>query len=244
MDIQINAMTVYICDDNWEQMNTLRQSLEGISEGIAVEAFDSPTALLTRLEELQNQGKNMPELLLLDIQMPEEDGIQIGKKIRELAPELCLVFVTAHAEYAVQGYEARAFRYLLKPVTEEDLQKLFGEMKAEANKMKKILVRTRQGERQLLLREIFYISAEDKYSVIYTREGHFISDTSLTDYEVRLADWGFFRIHRKYLLNLYVQKGMERGKILLTNGEELPISKRRLKAYQDYLFQCMKENLI
>lgn len=244
MDIQINAMTVYICDDNWEQMNILRQSLEGISEGIAVEAFDSPNALLIRLEELQNQGKNMPELLFLDIQMPEEDGIQIGKKVRELAPELCLVFVTAHAEYAVQGYEARAFRYLLKPVTEGDLQKLFGEMKAEANKMKKILVRTPQGERQLLLREIFYISAEDKYSVIYTREGHFISDTSLTDYEVRLADLGFFRIHRKYLLNLHVQKGIERGKILLTNGEQLPISKRRLKAYQDYLFQCMKENLI
>lgn len=244
MNIQTNAITVYVCDDNWEQMNTLRQTLEGLSNRIAIEAFISSSDLLLRLEELQNQQAAMPELLLLDIEMPETDGIQIGKKIRELAPEICLVFVTAYAEYAVQGYEARAFRYLLKPVTEADLQKLFGEMKAEADKMKKVLVKTRQGERQLFLREILYISAEDKYSVVYTRDGHYISDTSLTDYEMRLAEWGFFRIHRKYLLNLHYQKGIERGKILLTNGNQLPISKRRLKAYQDYLFQCMKENLL
>lgn len=244
MDIQTNAMTVYICDDNWEQMNTLRQTLEGISDRIVIEAFVSSSDLLLRLEELQIQGESMPELLFLDIEMPGEDGIQIGKKIRELVPELCLVFVTAYADYAVQGYEARAFRYLLKPVTEADLQKLFSEMKAEANKMKKIMVKTRQGERPVLLREIIYISAEDKYSVVYTRDGHYISDTTLTDYEMRLEEWGFFRIHRKYLLNLYFQKGMERGKILLTNGEQLPISKRKLKAYQDYLFRCMKENLL
>lgn len=244
MDTQTNAITVYICDDNWEQMNTLRQTLERVSDRITIEAFVSSSDLLIRLEELQSQGEPMPELLLLDIEMPETDGIQIGKKIRELAPEICLVFVTAYAEYAVQGYEARAFRYLLKPVTETDLQKLFGEMKAEANKLKRILVKTRQGERHLLLQEIIYISAEDKYSVVYTRDGHYISDTSLADYETRLAEWGFFRIHRKYLLNLHFQKGIEQGKILLTNKEQLPISKRRLKAYQDYLFRCMKEHLI
>lgn len=244
MDIQTIAMTVYICDDNPEQVNMLRQTLEEMSPQIVIQTFLSSTDLLLRLEELQNQGAAMPELLILDIEMPEENGIRLGKKIRELAPELCLVFATAYAEYAVQGYEARAFRYLLKPVTKEDLQKLFSEMKAEADKMKKILVKTRQGERQLLLREILYISAEDKYSVVYTRDGHYISDISLADYEVRLAELGFFRIHRKYLLNLHFQKGMERGKILLTNGKQLPISKRRLKAYQDYLFQCMKENLL
>lgn len=244
MDILTDEMTVYICDDNQEHMNTLHQKLERISRRIAIEEFISSSDLLIHLEELQNQGKDMPGLILLDIKMPEENGIQIGKKIRELAPELCLVFVTAYAEYAVQGYEARAFRYLLKPVTKTDLQKLFDEMKAEAKKMKKILLRTRQGERQLLLREIMYISAEDKYSVVYTKDEHYISDTSLTDYELRLAEWGFFRIHRKYLLNLHFQKGMERGKVLLANGQQLPVSKQRLKAYQDHLFRCMKENLL
>lgn len=244
MDIAAKGMSVYLCDDNREHMNTLRKKLERISDRLVIEEFLSSAGLLIRLEELQNEEKPVKGLLLLDIKMPEENGILIGKKIRELAPELCLVFVTAYAEYAVQGYEARAFRYLLKPVTEEDLQKLFGEMRAEANKMKKILLKTRQGERQILLQEIMYISAEDKYSVVYTRDGHYISDTSLTDYERRLSEWGFFRIHRKYLLNLHFQKGMEQGKILLADGEQLPVSRQRLKAYQDYLFQCMKGNLL
>lgn len=244
MDIQTNEMTVYICDDNREQLLTLRQMLEGISRQITVEEFVSPKDLMGRLEELQDQESPMPELLFLDIEMPEEDGIRVGKRIREIAPKLFLVFVTAYAEYALQGYEARAFRYLLKPVTEETLRKLLKEIRAEEQKMKKILVRTRQGELQLLLREIVYISAEDKYSVIYTRDRHYISDVSLTDYEMRLNRWGFFRIHRKYLLNLYYQKGMERRNILLTNGEQLPVSKRRRKDYQAYLFRCMKEDLL
>lgn len=68
--------------------------------------------------------------------MPEENGIQTGKKIKEMFPEICLVFVTAYAEYAIQGYEAKAFRYLLKPVTEEAVRKLFGEIKAECDKTK------------------------------------------------------------------------------------------------------------
>ena len=59
MDIQTNAMTVYICDDNWEQMNTLRQTLEGISDRIVIEAFVSSSDLLLRIEELQIRGENM-----------------------------------------------------------------------------------------------------------------------------------------------------------------------------------------
>lgn len=106
------------------------------------------------------------------------------------------------------------------------------------------MVKTRQGERQLPLRNIKYISAEDKYTVIYTKTEHYISDASLTEYEMRLDNMGFFRIHRKYLLNLYHQKGIEGGKVLLSDGKMLPVSKSRLKAYRKYLFRCMKENLL
>lgn len=246
MDIRTNPISVYICDDNQEQIDELCNTLELISKDIAMETrvFALPQDLITELEIMQVKKEKMPEVLFLDIELQEENGIQIGKKVKELTPDICLVFVTAYAEYAVKGYEAKAFRYLLKPVTEEDLLKLFGEMKIEANKMKKLPVKTRSGELQLLLRDIVYISAEDKYSVIYTSAGHYISDVSLADYEMRLANQTFFRIHRKYLLNLYYQKGIENGKILLTNGKSLPISKRRLKPYRSRLFQCMKENLL
>lgn len=241
-----DPMTVYICDDNKEHMKDLQDTLQSMSKDslIKMKLFTSSTELMSQLESMQRKKEKMPELLLLDIELPEENGIHIGKKIKEMSPEICLVFVTAYVEYAVQGYEANAFRYLLKPVTKEALEKLFGDIKVQSDKKKKLLVKTRQGELQIFLQDILYISAEDKYTVIYTREGHYISDASLTDYEKRLENKGFFRIHRKYLLNLYHQKGLEGGKVLLTDGQTLPVSKQRLKSYRDYLFRCMKENLL
>lgn len=60
----------------------------------------------------------------MDIRLPESDGITLGKKIKELCPDTYLVLVTAYAEYAIKGYEAATFRYLLKPVRTNELRKL------------------------------------------------------------------------------------------------------------------------
>ena len=108
MDILTDAMTVYICDDNREHMNTLHQKLESFSRRIAIEEFVSSSDLLMNLEELQNQGKDMPKLILLDIKMPEENGIQIGKKIRELAPELLPHIPALHIPHMQSRIQDRA----------------------------------------------------------------------------------------------------------------------------------------
>lgn len=245
MDTNENSIMVYICDDNQEEMEELRNTLSALSEDISneIKLFQSSEEMMTQLELIQEKKEKVPELLLLDIEMPKENGIQIGKKIKEMMPGICLVFVTAYVEYAIQGYEANAFRYLLKPISEETLRRLFSEMKIESDK-NKLSIKTRKGEEKVLLRDVLYISAEDKYTVIYTKEEHYVSNICLTEYEAQLERKGFFRIHRKYLLNLYHQKGIENGHILLTDGKTLPISKKRRKPYQDYLFQCMKEKLL
>lgn len=89
-----------------------------------------------------------------------------------------------------------------------------------------------------------YISAEDKYTVLYTRKHHYIERISLNEYEKLLASYGFYRTHRKYIMNLQYHKGMGEGKVYLADDSSIPISRRREKGYHKALLQQLEKELI
>lgn len=96
----------------------------------------------------------------------------------------------------------------------------------------------------MLLSEIIYLSSEDKYSILYTQDNHYIDRTSLNDYETLLGVYGFCRIHRKHIVNLSYHKSMGKGKIVLTDDTVLPVSRRREAAYRAALLQHLEEELL
>lgn len=244
-DLQ-QQLTIYICEDIKEHSEKMSKicSLLAKEYPLNVTVFQSARQLLRHLENLQKENTAFPNLILLDIELPEMDGITLGKQIKEMNADVFLVFVTSYIEYAVKGYEANAFRYLLKPLSLEVMRNLLIDIQAEYQKKKKLTVKTRDGEIILPLQELLYISAEDKYTVLYTKTKHYISDHSLKKYEEQLKEYGFFRIHRKYLANLYHHKRIEAGKVVLTQGYILPISKKRMPEYQKQLFHFLGEDLI
>lgn len=94
------------------------------------------------------------------------------------------------------------------------------------------------------IQDILYISAEDKYAIVYTKKGHFISDMSLNKYEDKLGSYGFYRIHRKCLVNIFHHQGISGNKVQISNGTLLPISKSRIAAYQTSIYTYMRDDLI
>lgn len=238
--------TIYICEDIREHSEKMLEicSLLGKEYSLNITVFQSAKELLQCLYKLQQENAEFPDLILLDIELPEMDGITLGKQIREMNTDVFLVFITSYIEYAVKGYEADAFRYLLKPLSEEVMRNLLIDIQKEYSKKKKIPIKTIDGEILLPLQELVYISAEDKCTVLYTKSQHYISDYSLKRYEEQLREYGFFRIHRKYLVNLYHHKGIQTGKIILSPGYSLPITKKRMPEYRRQLFHFLGENLI
>lgn len=238
--------TIYICEDRKEHSNQISEVCASISENYphTLQVFSSAEAVLEKLEKLQENNEKVPDLVLLDIELGQMDGITLGKKIKQMYPEIFLVFVTAYIEYAVKGYEANAFRYLLKPLTEDMMRNLFQDILAENKKKKKITVKTTNGEMVVNLQDLLYISAEDKYTILHTKMQHFVSDCSLKHYEEQLIAQGFFRIHRKYLVNMYHHKGIQDGKVVLTQDCKLPISRKRMAEYQKQLFLYLGEDII
>ncbi len=241
-----NPLKIYLCDDQKEHMKQIYNCFADVSNEVPIQItpFLSPVSLLAQLKNESNENAAMPELVLLDIKMSEMDGISLGKEIKQAFPDICLTFITAYEEYAIKGYEANAFRYLLKPITKEHILKLLTDLNNERNKKKKIVIKTREGECFLPVQDIIHISAEDKYTVIYTEHQHYISDCSLKEYEGQLTPYGFFRIHRKHLINMYHHKIINGNNIVLSSGISLPISKRKITAYRSRLFSCLKEDLI
>lgn len=242
----VDQLHILICDDEEAHIRQLQQLLEQLSEEVSlrITADRYPEKLLQQLEERVRCGEALPDVIFLDIRMPEVDGIAFGKALRNLAPEVYVVFTTAYKEYAVEGYEVQAFRYLLKPLTKETAQKVLKEIRKDMGRQKRLVIKHAEEERILSLSEIIYLSAEDKYTVLYTTDGYYVDRTSLTDYEALLAPYGFYRIHRKYIVNFRHHKSMGKGCVTLSQGVRLPVSRRREAAYYTELFNGLGKELI
>lgn len=239
-----NEYHIHICDDIQQHALELKENILKCRD-----AFPSSVTMSFSSEELLSYlqrapGENIPDIIFMDIQMPENDGITLGKIIKELCPDTYLVFTTAYAEYAIKGYEAAAFRYLLKPVSTDTLDELFKDIKADEYKIKKIFIKGRKNSAYVSLQDILYICAEDKYAIVYTKRGHFISDMSLNKYEEHLKDYGFYRIHRKCLINIFHHQGIIGNRVEMSDGTLLPISKSKTSAYKAYVFTMMHKNLV
>jgi two-component system response regulator AlgR len=146
-----------------------------------------------------------PDLILLDIAMPGESGLQLATRIQSLDKPPMVVFCTAYDEHALKAFEAHAIDYLLKPIRRERLL----ESVERATRMKQIVqtdahkqfVTTSVGGvlRRIALAEIYYIHAEEKYTVVHHRGGEHILDQTLKDLEQNFPE-EFMRIHRNCLV--------------------------------------------
>lgn len=242
----VTVMHIAVCDDEELCIEELKQIFEKVKIAVTlrVEYYTTAEALLAELSARHKNKEALLDVIFCDVRMPGTDGITFGKKIRELSRNIFLILFTAFPEYAIQGYEAHAFRYLLKPVAVPDIERVLCAILQEKSKCKKLFVRTAEGEYVRELSEFTYLSSEDKYTILYTKEAHYVDRMSLNDYEQLLEPYGFCRIHRKYLVNLAQHKNMTRGKVFLLDGTELPISRRKETVYRDRLVQMLGEELL
>lgn len=236
---------VIICDDNSEQLEQMkivcRETLHMADADVLV--YSSGTDMYEDIRTGKFTENGIRTVVFLDIEMPGIDGVELGCQIHECMPGWVIVFITAHPEYAIKGYEARAFRYLLKPLTSEAVQGVMDDIHREYSGIHRMLLSLPGMEEPVRLDDIVYISAEDKYTMIYTRVGRITDRTSLAELEEMLREYGFFRIHRKYIVNMRYHREISKGRLILSGGEELPISRRRESVYREILMKKMEKDL-
>lgn len=221
-----------VVDDEAPARSELRFLLEEAG-GIEVvgEASNAPEAL--------QLIKAIPyDVVFLDIDMPALSGMRLAEVLGTLDRQPAIIFVTAHSEHAVKAFEVAAADYLVKPVEVERLRTAIDRLRpSEETPARVERIPVEKGGRKLLLQvdDIYYVMAKDDYSYIYTAEERYLSTVSLAQLESRLESRGFFRVHRRFVVNLAQVKEivpMYGGTMLLTlkdkAGTQVPASRRRV----------------
>lgn len=172
-------------------------------------------------------------IIFLDVNMEEIDGIETAREIRKITKDVYIVFVTAFITYAPEGYKVDAVRYLLKD--DESLEKAVNEcldtilqkMVLEENKM---IFEFKEGKRKICLENIVYIES-NLHKLVFHMVGknatNYTIYTKLDNVDELLRDKGFCRIHKSYLVNLKYIESVERYRAVLSDGQSLAISKAR-----------------
>lgn len=194
-------------------------------------------------DALRGINEHPVDLLFLDIQMPEVNGMELSQMLPESTR---VVFTTAFDQYAVDGFRVGAIDYLLKPISYAHFLEacnralqwftLLREQQAQQSPPESIFVKSEYKQVQILLDSILYVEGLKDYVKIYTddRQRPVLTLMSMKSLEEQLPSARFMRVHRSYIVNLAKIREVERGRIVF--GDVLiPVGDSYKAAFQEWM---------
>lgn len=225
------AMKIAVCDD---EVQTLQQ-IEAYLNQIMIESgCNFETYYFSSGKELLQDMPRDVSLLLLDIRMKDINGLQAARKLREEGCKFYLFFITSNTQYALEGYEVQAYAFLRKPVGYSCLKKNFLDVceRLYGEQSYRFEVKTDESSEIVDSGEIIYIEVYGHTSILVLEQGRKISTKiSLDQLEAKLCRRGFFRCHKSYLINLNKVQSIRRASALVSNGDEITISRKKKDAF-------------
>ncbi|WP_338961400.1 LytTR family DNA-binding domain-containing protein [Fusobacterium nucleatum] len=194
-----------IVEDELPAREELKYFLNEEKEIKLIAEFDNPLDTLTFLKN------STTDVIFLDINMPDMNGISLGKIISKMCPDMKIIFITAYKDYAVDAFEIKAFDYLLKPYSESRIKSLLKSLvniKSEVttsirnNNLKKITVNIGERLYVISLNDIDYIEASEKETLIFSNQKKYVSKIKISKWEEMLKGNNFYRCHRSFIINL------------------------------------------
>ena len=208
------ALRVLIVDDELLARSRLKSLLADCTAPGAIVVGEA----INVAQAMQCVTHQTVDVVLADIHMPGGDGLDLAQSLRSLPRPPAVVFVTAHAEHALQAFELEAMDYLTKPVRLERLQASLQKVERlikvnkghEADSSEDVLVIQERGRiERLPISEVLYLKAELKYITVRTASHTYILEGSLNDLESRYAS-RFLRVHRNALVARQAVRSLER----------------------------------
>ena len=184
--------------------------------------------------------KNPFDLVFLDIEMPGIDGITLAKRLRAVSENVQIVFLTSHIEYALEGYEVNALRYLVKPVDMNKLSEVLKYIQDKKNNSRQIMIKQEGEDIVIDISDIIYMESMDKNVRIVTSKSEYITRYNISDYEEELKNSGFLRIHRGYLISLSKVKKIVKNDVVMDGDISLPVSRSNIKTLKDALYEYVE----
>jgi two-component system response regulator AlgR len=244
-------LTVFIVDDETPARNRIKELLADCSAQFPLQLVGEAG---NGQEALDKLAETPAEVVLMDIRMPQMDGIELARHLNKLEKPPVIIFTTAFDAYAIQAFEQHAVDYLLKPIRlgrlfdalsrARDIVPIRTEVLLELTPEPRSNLSAHERGRVLLIpiEQVLFLRAELKYVTVRTAEREYLIEESLTALEKEYAT-RFVRIHRNCLVARSAIAGFEKGgeegesgwmMILKGLAERLPISRRQFGIVKEY----------
>ncbi len=225
-------MRIVLCDDQKIVSEELERLIKKFDEENTLKNeflyFAKPSLLFEYMQE------KTVDLIFMDLEFSDasEDGIMWLKKMKWQFPRTVVIILTAYENRYKEGFEARAFRFMTKPIEEKELFAYLLVAREELHLTENIFLSRRGITHNIPIHDILYLSAQFGGSELWTGKDMYFCDESLLQWEQRLPMTIFFRCHSKYLINLVHVIEFKNQVVTLANGEKIPVSRRKWKAFR------------
>ena len=229
---------IAICDDEKHMSDHIRSMVLNFfrkkNREISLRMFSGGEELLSYNGQI--------DILFLDIQMKDMDGMETARKLRADKFRGFLVFITVLKEMVFQSFEVQAYDYLVKPVDDKQFEKTMERLYASMQNASEDSLLVQKGYEGRIIREDEIVFCEIIDRKIYLN----LASGEVVDYYERIENLEtklnnrFYRCHRSYLINLKHLKGYKTGTACMDNGKEIPVSRLRSREFSGVVLQYMK----
>lgn len=227
-------ITISICDDEKSIRMDLAEKLEQYAKesgtGIKVLPFNDG-------KELLENYKTETDLIFLDIEMGDMDGVTAAKRIRELDENVGIIFLTSYTRYALRGYTVGALNYIIKPIhyvrLKRELERFLEKRRKDPGEF--IVVSNENGKFKVLMKDLKYIETDNGRVILHTSAKKIPVNKSMKELEELLPAATFQRCHTSFIVNMDYIDCTKKLEIQLLDGTVLPISQPKRKRFMEAL---------
>lgn len=219
-------MRIAICDDDYSICNFIEKIILQYAKnnGISIETDIYQTA-----KSLYQNFENSTDLLFLDIQLPDDSGIEIGHFLRKYSINcnLQIVFISGNPGYALELFKIRPLDFLIKPFSEREIIDILDEyIQKIMPPTQCFLYKFKTTMRRISYSDILYFSSESRKALIHLKNNETITIyKKLSEIETELPREIFWRIHKSYIINSYYLISCQHNQLMMINNDVLPISR-------------------
>ncbi|MDO4772775.1 MAG: LytTR family DNA-binding domain-containing protein [Bacillota bacterium] len=216
------SLAIAICDDEPILLEEIASRIKAEFEKRGIEAKCS---LFEKGENLLCEEVSLFDVVFLDIELKTTNGLELAKKLRESSYSNKIVFITSFIDYVLDGYQADAFRFLLKNNLEQQLSECIEAIAEQVNAKA-----SQTGFDFPTFRDVLYVMSENRTVTLFFKNGESRTEyMKLDEFEEKVNSKQFCRVHQSYLVNIDYVEFVRRYEVRLVNDLRIPISKSRYK---------------
>jgi DNA-binding LytR/AlgR family response regulator len=233
-------MRICLVDDDSTQLDYLKLLIEKWANKRNI---NTDISFYHSAEEMlfENNQSYPFDMIVLDVQMGQMNGIELARKIRRVDKNVIISFISGMADYVFEGYEVQAIRYILKPVKDKKVYELLDYVSTHRTKEKKYIIISISGEKKKINHDdIIYFESMGHYVVFHLENQEYDYKYNISELCKELSDSEFVRTHRSYVVNLkYIEK-ITKNECQLINNIKVPLSRNSYKAVNEKFIDYYK----